>query len=91
MNSGNGTAGPTLDLIIKELTKVCQTIRFEKIHHLPDSSFPNGIPNPLLSENHEVNKKMVLENNSDLGIAFDGDFDRCFFFDEEGSFIPGHL
>ena len=91
VNSGNGTAGPTLDLIIQELTKVCQTIRFEKIHHLPDSSFPNGIPNPLLSENHEVNKKMVLENNSDLGIAFDGDFDRCFFFDEEGSFIPGQF
>ena len=91
VNSGNGTAGPTLDLIIQELSKGCQNISFEKIHHVPDSSFPNGIPNPLLSENHAVNKKMVLENNSNLGIAFDGDFDRCFFFDEKGSFIQGQF
>ena len=57
--------------------------------HEPDSNFPNGIPNPLLKENRPVTQKAVLSSNSDLGIAFDGDFDRCFFFDDRGDFVSG--
>jgi phosphomannomutase len=61
-----------------------------KIHHEPDGRFPNGIPNPLLLENREVTAKAVLESGADVGIAWDGDFDRCFLFDEQGQFIEGY-
>jgi len=57
----------------------------------PDSTFPNGIPNPILLENHQSTRNKVLEMKADIGIAFDGDFDRCFFFDERGEFIPGEF
>jgi len=57
--------------------------------HEPDSSFPNGIPNPLLKKNHAPTRDMVLSVGADFGVAFDGDFDRCFFFDELGQFVPG--
>ena len=85
VNGGNGCAGPTLDAIEPHLP--CEMI---KIHHEPDGRFPNGIPNPLLLENREVTAKAVLESGADVGIAWDGDFDRCFLFDEQGQFIEGY-
>ena len=89
INFGNGAAGPTFDALEAVLLKHKSKLTFKKVHHCPDSSFPNGIPNPLLAENHLENKKRTLEAGADIGIAFDGDFDRCFFFDEKGTFIPG--
>ena len=59
------------------------------MHHNPDSTFPNGIPNPLLKENRSSTVNAVIVENADFGVAFDGDFDRCFFFDHAGDFIPG--
>jgi len=59
------------------------------VHHDPDSTFPNGIPNPLLPENHAVTADVVVRESADMGVAFDGDFDRCFFFDDAGNFVPG--
>ena len=89
VNSGHGAVGPTFDLIQEKLGKLTKNLDFVKIDHSPDSNFPNGIPNPLLKENHLRNKQLVIKNNADLAIAFDGDFDRCFFFDENGEFISG--
>ena len=89
VNSGNGAAGPTFDEIASAIRGVNPKISFERMHHNVDSSFPNGIPNPILPETHARNKKKILETNADLGIAFDGDFDRCFFFDKIGNFVPG--
>ena len=59
------------------------------MHHAPDATFPNGIPNPLLPENHFHTADVVRREGADFGVAFDGDFDRCFFFDEAGDFVPG--
>jgi phosphomannomutase len=59
------------------------------VDHIPDSTFPNGIPNPLLLENHHKTADIVKNTGADFGVAFDGDFDRCFFFDETGKFVPG--
>ncbi|WBU65310.1 phosphomannomutase [Paracoccus aerodenitrificans] len=89
VNAGNGAAGPTFDAIADELAQLGAPLEFIRIHHQPDSSFPNGIPNPLLPENQPVTANAVREAGADLGIAWDGDFDRCFFFDETGSFIDG--
>lgn len=85
VNAGNGGAGLVLDAIE-------QYLPFEliKIHNTPDGSFPNGIPNPLLLENQGVTSDAVKEHGADLGIAWDGDFDRCFFFDENGEFMEGY-
>lgn len=85
VNGGNGCAGPVLD----ELEKVLP-LQFIKVFHEPDGQFPNGIPNPLLVENREATAKVVRETGADLGIAWDGDFDRCFFFDEQGEFTEGY-
>ena len=85
MNSGNGCAGPTLDALEPHLP--CKMI---KINHEPDGRFPNGIPNPMLTENREITSKAVLEHGADVGVAWDGDFDRCFLFDEKGQFIEGY-
>ncbi len=85
VNSGNGCAGPVIDLLEKRLP-LC----FIKLHHLPDGNFPNGVPNPLLPEKREETGRMVREQGADLGIAWDGDFDRCFFWDEQGAFIEGY-
>ena len=89
VNSGNGAAGPTFDAIEKDLTVRGAPLNFIRVHHVPDHTFPNGIPNPLLPENHAATADVVLREGADLGVAFDGDFDRCFFFDEAGAFVPG--
>jgi phosphomannomutase len=84
-NAGNGGAGPVVDLLEPHLP-----FEFIKMHHEPDGNFPNGIPNPLLPENRQPTKDALLKNNADVAIAWDGDFDRCFFFDEKGGFIEGY-
>jgi phosphomannomutase len=86
VNAGNGCAGPVLDRLEGYLP-----FQFIKIFHEPDASFPNGIPNPLLPENRTATAEAVLEHNADVGLAWDGDFDRCFFFDENGKFIEGYF
>ena len=85
VNAGNGCAGPVVDSIEKFLP-----FEFIKLNHEPDGTFPNGIPNPLLKENQKVTSDAVVEIGADLGIAWDGDFDRCFFFDENGQFIDNY-
>ena len=85
VNAGNGCAGPLLDLLEKQLP-----LEIIKICHEPDGSFPNGIPNPLLPENRGITRDAVLEHGARLGIAWDGDFDRCFLFNEHGEFIEGY-
>ena len=90
VNAGNGAAGPALDAIESALTSLDVPVEFIKIHHQPDGNFPNGIPNPLLVENRAATRDAVLEHGADMGIAWDGDFDRCFLFDEQGQFIEGY-
>src|SRR5690554_3224950 len=90
VNAGNGAAGPALDAIEKELHARHVPITFIKVHHEPDPTFPNGIPNPLLEENRAATANAVIEHQADMGIAWDGDFDRCFLFDEHGQFIEGY-
>ncbi|WP_459444656.1 phosphohexomutase domain-containing protein [Thalassovivens spotae] len=89
INSGNGAAGPTVDAIINRLAAQGAPLDVIRVHHEPDSTFPNGIPNPLLPENHAATADVVLREGADMGVAFDGDFDRCFFFDGAGRFVPG--
>lgn len=89
VNAGNGTAGPTFDAVAAELARRGAPLRFIRVNHDADPSFPNGIPNPLLPENQPMTADAVREHGADLGVAWDGDFDRCFFFDEKGNFIPG--
>ena len=89
VNSGNGAAGPTFDAIADRLKEQGAPLDFTLVHHTPDHTFPNGIPNPLLPKNHAATGDVVKEVGADFGIAFDGDFDRCFFFDEHGAFVPG--
>ena len=85
VNAGNGGAGEIIDLLEPHLP-----FEFIKINHEPDGTFPNGIPNPLLPENRSATADAVLEHRADMGIAWDGDYDRCFFFDENGNFIEGY-
>jgi len=84
-NPGNGGAGLVVDLLEHDLP-----FQFVKVHHEADGSFPHGVPNPMLEENRAVTADAVVQGKADLGIAFDGDFDRCFFFDEQGTFIEGY-
>ena len=88
INSGNGAAGPTFDAIADRLLRLGAPLEFIRVHHMPDATFPNGIPNPLLPENHFVTADVVKAKEADFGVAFDGDFDRCFLFDEAGQFVP---
>jgi phosphomannomutase len=85
VNAGNGGAGLVIDQLEASLP-----IEFIKIHHEPDGDFPNGVPNPMLEENRQPTVDAILEHKADFGIAWDGDFDRCFFFDENGRFIEGY-
>lgn len=85
VNAGNGCAGLSLDAIESKLP-----VKMIKVFNEPNSEFPNGVPNPLLIENRKPTIEAVLNNNADLGVAWDGDYDRCFFFDEKGSFIEGY-
>ena len=90
VNAGNGAAGHVIDAIEKKIQQTHVQVEFVKIHHTPDGTFPNGIPNPLLPENRGVTAKAVRDYEADFGIAWDGDFDRCFLFDENGEFIEGY-
>jgi phosphomannomutase len=85
VDSGNGGAGRVIDLLEPHLP-----FDFIKLHHQPDGNFPNGVPNPLLPENRAATIAAVRRHGADLGIAWDGDFDRCFFFDEQGEFVEGY-
>lgn len=89
VNAGNGAAGPTFDAIAAALSARGAPLQILRMHHEPDGSFPNGIPNPLLPENQPATADAVRAAGADLGVAWDGDFDRCFFFDAEGRFIDG--
>lgn len=90
VNAGNGAAGHVIDAIETTFNKQGIPITFFKVNHNPDGSFPNGVPNPLLPENHQQTAQVVKAQQANLGIAWDGDFDRCFFFDENGRFIEGY-
>ena len=85
VNAGNGGAG----LIIDQLEPLLP-FEFIKINHQPDGTFPNGVPNPMLEENRAVTADLVRSRGADVGLAWDGDYDRCFFFDEGGRFIEGY-
>src|SRR5690606_13504489 len=84
-NAGNGCAGLAINALEKHLP-----VNLIKIHNEPNSDFPHGVPNPLLVENRKTTIDAVLNNHADLGVAWDGDYDRCFFFDEKGNFIEGY-
>ncbi|GAB3111847.1 phosphomannomutase [Aestuariicella hydrocarbonica] len=85
VNAGNGGAGMVIDAIEPFLP-----FEFIKVHHEPDGNFPHGVPNPLLEENRPPTEAAIKAHGADLGIAWDGDFDRCFFFDSTGRFIEGY-
>lgn len=89
VNAGNGAAGPTFDAIAQALAAAGAPLEFVRMHHQPDGSFPNGIPNPLLPENQPVTAAAVVAAGADMGVAWDGDFDRCFLFDASGGFVAG--
>ncbi len=85
VNPGNGGAGLVIDQLERHLP-----FEFIKVHHEPDGTFPNGIPNPMLEENRAATADAVRRAGADVGLAWDGDYDRCFFFDEQGQFIEGY-
>lgn len=85
VNAGNGGAGMVIDRLEPHLP-----FQFIKIHHEPDGTFPHGVPNPMLEENRQPTVDAILKHQADVGLAWDGDFDRCFFFDEKGTFIEGY-
>ncbi len=85
MNPGNGGAGPVIDMLEPHLP-----LHLVKINERPDGTFPLGVPNPLLPENRAATSRAVLAAGADIGIAWDGDFDRCFFFDDKGEFVDGY-
>ena len=85
VDAGNGGAGRVVDLLEQHLP-----FEFIKLHHNADGNFPNGVPNPLLPENRVAATAAVRDHEADLGLGWDGDFDRCFFYDEDGNFIEGY-
>lgn len=89
VNAGNGVAGPAFDAVADELARRGAALEIVRLNHDPDARFPNGIPNPLLPENQPATALAVKRHAVDLGVAWDGDFDRCFLFDETGRFVPG--
>lgn len=90
INSGNGAAGHVIDEIERRFIAAQVPIDFIKVHHEANGNFPNGIPNPLLPECRADTESIVKTSGANMGIAFDGDFDRCFFFDEKANFIEGY-
>lgn len=89
VNAGHGAAGPTFDAIGARLAELGAPLVFERLFHEPDGTFPQGIPNPLLPENRPATADAIRVSGADFGVAWDGDFDRCFFFDHTGAFIDG--
>jgi phosphomannomutase len=85
INAGNGGAGPIVDLLEPHLP-----FEFIKLQHAPDGTFPNGVPNPMIEANRSTTVARIIETGANLGVAWDGDFDRCFLFDERGEFIEGY-
>mgnify|MGYP000499943126 CR=1 FL=1 len=85
VNAGNGCAGPFFDALAQHLP-----LKVTRLHHQPDGTFPNDVPNPMLVEQQVLTAKAVVDAKADFGIAWDGDFDRCFFYDENGRFIEGY-
>ncbi|AHF01385.1 phosphomannomutase [Thiomicrospira aerophila AL3] len=85
MDCGNGAAGAVIRDIAAHLPFECVFV-----NDTPDGNFPNGVPNPLLPTMREITASAVREHQADLGIAWDGDFDRCFLFDETGEFVEGY-
>ena len=85
VNAGNGGAGLVLDALEPHLP-----FELVKVNHQPDGHFPNGVPNPMLEENRTATREAVRRSGADIGLAWDGDYDRCFFFDERGEFIEGY-
>lgn len=90
VNPGNGAAGHVIDALQRRFAEHAVPVEFVKLHFEPDGRFPNGIPNPLLPENRSSTSRAVKAHGADFGIAWDGDFDRCFLFDENGKFIEGY-
>lgn len=84
-NTGNGAGGPIVEALAKRLP-----IEVITVHPEPDGNFPNGVPNPILPENRDATADVVKKEHADIGVAWDGDFDRCFLFDEKGGFIEGY-
>jgi phosphomannomutase len=85
VNAGNGGAGLVVDQLEPHLP-----FEFVKVHHNPDGSFPNGVPNPMIEANRASTIAAMRKSGADIGLAWDGDFDRCFFFDEHGNFVEGY-
>jgi phosphomannomutase/phosphomannomutase/phosphoglucomutase len=85
VHAGNGGAG----LIIDKLQPFLP-FEFVKVQHEPDGTFPHGVPNPMLVENHRAPVEALKRTGADCAISWDGDYDRCFLFDEHGGFIEGY-
>lgn len=87
VNAGNGVGGAAFDAVLAHLSS--EQVQITRINHAPDGTFPLGVPNPLLPENQAQTGDAVRANGCDLGVAWDGDCDRCFFFDAQGRFVEG--
>ncbi|WP_148715396.1 phosphomannomutase CpsG [Chitinolyticbacter meiyuanensis] len=90
VNAGNGAAGHVIDALAMRLDGVGVPLEFVRLQHEPDGRFPHGVPNPMLPEQRERTALAVRQLGADLGVAWDGDFDRCFLFDEHGTFVEGY-